>query len=103
MTDIKGIKVGMIICADVSGFWLTEQLVNQKVELILHSMASEVPEFFIDPVSRQFNAWEVFANRTGNELQREYSGTIFIADPAGTIRTRSTASESYNFYRVGIR
>jgi predicted amidohydrolase len=103
VTTINDIRIGIIICADVSGFWLTEQLVKQKIELILHSMASEVAEFRIDPVSRQYNAWEVFANRVGNEGQRNYSGTVYVADPVGTKRTSETGKEFYVVHKVGVR
>jgi len=102
MLQINNIKVGMIICADVNGYWLTQQLSDRKVELILHPMASEVPMFAIDAVSRQFNAWEVFANRYGNELERAYSGTAFIADPAGTIRVGDSGREDFYFCKIGV-
>ena len=100
--NINSIKIGMIICADMNGFWLTEQLINRNVEVILHPMASEVPMFSVDAVSRQFNAWEVFANRYGSELEREYSGTSFIADPAGTIRVGNSGKEGFYFYKIGV-
>ena len=102
MVQINNIKVGLIICADVNGFWLTKQLTNRNVELILHPMASEVPMFAIDAVSRQFNAWEVFANRYGNELERAYSGTAFIADPAGTIRVGDSGREDFYYCKIGV-
>lgn len=100
---INGIRTGMIVCADVSGYWLTGQLVEENVELVLHSLASEVPGFYIDAVARQFNAWEVFANRYGEELGRAYSGTTFVADPAGTIRVGDGGKETYVHYRIGVR
>lgn len=102
LVTINNIKIGMIICADVNGFWLTKQLTDRKAEVILHPMASEVPMFKIDAVSRQFNAWEVFANRYGTELEREYSGTTFIADPAGTIRVGDSQMEGFYYYRIGV-
>jgi predicted amidohydrolase len=102
LVTINSIKIGMIICADVNGFWLTKQLTDRKVEAILHPMASEVPMFHIDAVSRQFSAWEVFANRYGTELDREYSGTTFIADPAGTIRVGDSQKEGFYFYSIGV-
>lgn len=102
MVQINNIKVGMIICADVNGYWLTKQLTDRKVELILHPMAWEVPMFAIDAVSRQFNAWEVFANRYGNELERAYSGTAFIANPAGTIRVGDSGREDFYFCKIGV-
>lgn len=102
IVNINNIKIGMIICADVNGFWLTQQLIERKVEVILHPMASEVPMFSIDAVSRQFNAWEVFANRYGSELDRKYSGTTFIADPAGTIRLGDSGKEGFYYYKIGV-
>jgi (R)-amidase len=103
VVHINNIRVAMIVFADVNGYWLTEQLTEQKVELILHSMASEVPEFAIDPVSRQFNAWEVFANRFGTEGDRQYSGTTFIADPSGTVRVSGGEKETIKTYKIGVR
>jgi N-carbamoylputrescine amidase len=102
MVQINNIKVGMIICADANGVWLTRELIDRGVEVILHPMASEVPMFKIDAGSRQFNAWEVFANRFGPELERQYSGTVFIADPSGTIRTGDSGKEEFYFYTIGV-
>lgn len=103
VVTINHIKVGMIICADVSGYWLTKQLTDRKVEIILHSMASEVAEFFIDPVGRQYNAWEVFANRNGKEGSHTYSGTTFISDPVGNIRVSGSGKETVKTYKIGVR
>jgi predicted amidohydrolase len=103
LVTINDIRCGMIVCADQSGYWLTEQLVNKEVELILHSLASQVSEFSFDPVARQFNAWEVFANRYGQEGSRLYSGTTYIADPAGTIRSGASGSALYMYHRIAVR
>ena len=100
--EINGITTGMIICADVSSYWLTEQLVKQNVELIIHSLASFEPEFKIDAVARQFNAWVVFANRYGREKDTFYKGNCYISDPAGTIRVGGNGKERYEFYRIGV-
>jgi len=102
IVEINGIKTGMIICADVSSYWLTEQLVNQKVELVIHSLASFETEFKIDAVARQFNAWVVFANRYGQEKDTFYEGNCYISDPAGTIRVGGNGKERYEFYRIGV-
>ncbi|MDF1573117.1 MAG: carbon-nitrogen hydrolase family protein [Bacteroidales bacterium] len=102
MVLINNIKVGMIICADANGVWLTRELTDRGVEVILHPMASEVPMFKIDAGSRQFNAWEVFANRYGEELGRQYSGTTFIADPSGCIRIGDSGKEGFYFYNIGV-
>lgn len=103
IVSINQIKVGLIICADVSSYWLTKQLTGKGVEVILHSMASEATEFNIDPVARQFNAWEVFCNRWSHEGKRSYSGTTYIADPSGTIRVSDSGKESIQTYKIGVR
>ena len=100
---INDIRCGLIVCADQSGFWLTEQLVKREVEVIFHSLASQVSEFVFDPVARQFNAWEVFANRYGEEGSRLYSGTTYIADPAGSIRSGASGSALYLYHRIAGR
>lgn len=103
IVSINDISCGLIICADQSGYWLTEQLVKRKVEVILHSLASQVSLFVFDPVARQFNAWEVFANRFGEEGSRLYSGTTYIADPAGAIRSGASGSALYMHHRIAVR
>ena len=102
IVTIKDIRTALIVCADVSGFWLTEQITKHKAELILHSLASNAVEFRFDPVARQYNAWAVFANRYGQEGEWDYSGTAYIADPAGTIRTGGDGSEGTFYYRIGV-
>lgn len=102
VVTLNGIRTGMIICADVSSAWLTKQLIRQDVELILHSLASFEPEFKIDAVARQFNAWVVFANRYGREKDTFYEGNCYISDPAGTIRVGGNGKQRYEYYRIGV-
>jgi predicted amidohydrolase len=102
MVQLNGIRIGMMICADANGVWLTRELTGRGVEVMLHPMASEVPMFKIDAGSRQFGAWEVFANRYGKELERNYSGTTFIADPAGSIRIGDSGKEGFYYYKIGV-
>ncbi|MBN2088114.1 carbon-nitrogen hydrolase family protein [candidate division KSB1 bacterium] len=102
VVTIDGIRAGMIICADVSSSWLTQKLIDQTIELVIHSLASSAPEFKIDAVARQFNAWAVFANRYGKEKDANYEGTCYIADPGGTIRVGGDGKERYEYYRIGV-
>ncbi len=102
MTTINDINVGMIVCADVQSWRLTEQLVQKNMDVLIHSLASNAVEFKIDAVARQFNAWVVFANRHGMEGDLEYSGTCYISDPAGTVRAGGDGSERFEYYRIGV-
>lgn len=100
---INDIKLGMLVCADVRSYWLANQLVGKEVEVILHSLAALSPEFPIDAISRQFNAWVVFANRYGGCGDLKYSGNTFISDPAGNIRISGGGEEVVLTYRIGVR
>ena len=102
ITDINGIRAAMLICADVSDVWLATEINERGVDLIIHSLASFEPAFTIDAVSRQFNAWEIFANRCGREADTEYAGNCYIADPAGTIRAGGEGAERYEYAVVRV-
>lgn len=103
IVSINTIPTAMIICADVSSYRLTNYITDKKAKIIFHSMASNVDEFFVDPVSRQFNAWVVFSNRTGREGDNKYSGTVYVSDPCGTIRTSSSGKETVLYFKIGVR
>ena len=102
ITDINGISAAMLICADVSDCWLATQINEQGVDLIIHSLASFEPAFTIDAVSRQFNAWEIFANRCGQEADTDYAGNCYVADPAGTIRVGGEGGQRYEYAVVRV-
>ena len=99
---IEGIKTGMIICADVNSFALTEYLVKEEIGLLIHSLASLANDFKIDNVARQFNSWVIFANRYGQEGDQFSFGTCYISDPSGTIRVGGEGKERYLYYRTGV-
>lgn len=102
ITDLNGISAAMLICADVSDTWLSTQINERGVDLIIHSLASFEPAFTIDAVSRQFNAWEIFANRCGREADTDYAGNCYIADPAGTIRAGGEGGQRYEYSVVRV-
>lgn len=98
--SINGFKAGLMICADVNGRWLTEKYIDEGIDIILSAFASPIglPSFNI--VSRRMNAWQIFPNRFGNEDGEEYSGLIYISDPAGNIVKYNFGSESYLTYTI---
>ncbi|MBN1835993.1 MAG: carbon-nitrogen hydrolase family protein [Spirochaetales bacterium] len=102
ITDIDGIRAAMLICADVSDYWLATQINERGVDLIVHSLASFEPAFTIDAVSRQFNAWAIFANRCGREADTDYAGNCYIADPAGTIRAGGEGGQRWEYAVVRV-
>jgi predicted amidohydrolase len=106
---IDDIKAGMIVCADVNSLWVAKSIVTQNVDVIIHSLANiGEASLGIEPVSRRFDAWEIFANRYGKEPGEEneedylYEGEIYIADPVGCIRERSIGKQGYVFCDLGV-
>jgi (R)-amidase len=98
--SINGFKAGLMICADINGRWLTEKYIDEGIEIIISAFVSPIglPSFNI--ISRRMNAWQIFPNRFGNEDGEEYSGLIYISDPAGNIVKYNSGSESYLTYTI---
>lgn len=97
---IKNFHVGLMICADVNGYWLTKQYVEADIDIILSAFASPInlPNFNL--ISRRMDAWQIFPNRGGNEGDADYSGLIYVSDPAGTIRSHSINIEGFINYTI---
>ena len=97
---IKNFNLGLMICADVNGYWLTKQYAEADIDIILSAFASPIglPNFNI--ISRRMDAWQIFPNRTGNEGDADYSGLIYVSDPAGTIRSYAINIEGFLNYTI---
>ena len=97
---IKNFNLGLMICADVNGCWLTKQYIEADIDIILSAFASpiDLPNYNI--ISRRINAWQIFPNRTGNEGGVDYSGFIYVSDPAGTIRSYAINIEGFLNYTI---
>lgn len=93
--NVNGFKCGLMICADVNSEKLTTNYINEKTEVILSAFASPIgmPNFNI--ISRRMSAWQIFPNRYGNEDGNDYSGLIYISDPAGNLVKYNTGCESF--------
>ncbi|NLI97671.1 carbon-nitrogen hydrolase family protein [bacterium] len=107
IVQIDDIKAGMIVCADINSLWATRSIGSQNVDVVIHSLANVGDlNLEIDPNSRRFDAWEIFANRYGWEGAGEerylYGGETYIADPVGCVRERSRGEQGYVFCDLGV-
>jgi predicted amidohydrolase len=104
LTDIKGIKTGIIICFDVRSSQVVKEMKRNKPELIIHSMADDNdPKFFgAGFLARNFGTWYVTANRYGYEGKKYWSGHMFISNPQGKLCIKSTDKEDYIYYTIEI-
>lgn len=100
LITINEFKAGLIICADVNGNLLTEQYIDTDIDIILSAFASPIGLPSFNLISRRMDAWQIFPNRYGNEDGDEYSGLIYISDPAGNIVNHQIGSESYFTYTI---
>ena len=98
--SLNEFKVGLMVCADVNGRWLTERYIDADIDVILSAFASPIGLPSFNLISRRMDAWQIFPNRYGNENGEYYSGLIYISDPAGNIVKHKKGSESYFIYTI---
>ncbi|MCE7742079.1 MAG: carbon-nitrogen hydrolase family protein [Candidatus Heimdallarchaeota archaeon] len=104
VTDIKGIKTGLVICYDVQSKEVNRALRKNKLDLIIHSLADDedLREFGIGYLARSYDAWLVNANRFGEEGGHYWNGWITISNPLGKICLKGKEQEQYLYYELGI-
>ena len=103
VTEISGIKTGMIICSDAAHPRTMRELIHNRLELILFSLADDKDEdwFVAKANARLYDAWVVSANRYGQETHY-WNGHTVISDPLGKLRLTSTDREGYWVYNIGF-
>lgn len=96
VTEIKGLKVGIVICSDTSHPRTMRELSRSAVDVILFSLADDQDEkrFVARAQARMYDAWIVSANRYGQE-QHYWNGHTVISDPLGRLRQTSVDREGY--------
>ena len=67
----------------------------------MSDLAPAPPEGSWTPIPGIWGTWVVTANRHGTEGEREYPGSAWIADPAGSVRA-SLEGEGWVGARIGI-
>lgn len=104
-TEIKGLKVGIVICFDIRSSKIRKALMKSNLDLVIHSMADdEDPNFFgAGFLSRYFGTWYITANRYGLEDNHFWNGYLFIADPLGRLQVKGANKEQYLFYELEIK
>ena len=104
VTQIKGIKTGIVICYDVQSKEVNKALRKNKLDLIIHSLADDKdPRWFgIGFLSRSYDAWIINANRFGKEGGHYWNGFLTITNPLGKICISGKEKEQYLYYELGI-
>lgn len=99
--DIDGLRVGLMVCFDGKSEWLQRELTGGGADLVLLSIASDMPEADVSPTARRLGAWVSVANRYGDEDGFSYSGNAYISDPYGTVRAETHGGAGQATFNVG--
>lgn len=104
ITNIKGVKTGIVICSDAAsprGMW---ELMKSRLDLIILSLADDADDdlFMAKLNARMYDAWIVTANRYGDENGWVWNGHIVISDPCGELRATGQDQEQFLVYELGF-
>jgi len=104
LTDIKGVKTGIVICSDAASPRTMWELMKQPLDLILLSLADDGDEglFMAKSNARMYDAWIVTANRDGDEEGTFWNGHLMISDPCGQLRVTGQDREQVLVYELGF-
>lgn len=99
--SIAGLRVGLMVCYDGKSAWLQRELTARNVDLVLLSIASDMPRADVSPTARRLGAWLSVANRYGDEDGFVYSGNAYISDPHGSVRAETHGGAGQVVFDVG--
>lgn len=85
LVEVDGLLAALLICSDVESREVMKDLARQEPELLIHAWASTAAFGSpIDPSARMLSAWNLTANRFGEEDGALYQGVAYVSNPAGT-------------------
>jgi len=104
VTDIKGVKTGIVICSDAASPRTMWELMKHGLDLIIFSLADDEDEglFMARFNARMYDAWIVTANRYGDEDGTYWNGHLVISDPCGELRATGQDQEQVLVYELGF-
>jgi len=103
IVTIDEIKFGLIICADSNSKWLIDKYSENKIDIVLSSLADMSLETEIDFLSRCLNSWVVKSNKTGYEGANYYEGHFGIYNPVGSqVAGNKNGKEGYVVHNIGV-
>jgi predicted amidohydrolase len=101
--SIDGIRVAILICADIRSLWLRRQLRRERVDVVLASLADdETNHRLFHLMGVLYDSWVLVANRYGEENSRMWHGLITITDPWARLQTSGIGKEQVLVQRLRI-
>ncbi len=104
ITDILGVKTGIVICSDAASPRTMWELLKSQLDLIILSLADDRDEglFMAHFNAKMYDAWIVTANRYGDENGYFWNGHMVISDPLGSLRIKSHNKAGYLVYKLNF-
>lgn len=92
--DIDGVKVALLICADVRSIRILREIRKRNVDLVLAALADYGTDVAMSRIiGTFFDAWAVTANRYGAEDSIQWQGLTTITDRLGRLVQSSVKRE----------
>jgi len=104
ITKIKNLQTGIVICADAGHPRTIWQLIKNRLDLIILSLADDRDEnlFMAKFNAHIYDAWVVTANRYGDEDGHYWNGHTVISDPLGSLKATSKNKAGYLIFDINI-
>ena len=104
VTEINGIRTGIVICADAANPRVIWSMATQNLDLILLGLADDCDQglFAARLNARMYDAWIVTANRYGDQDGHFWNGHVVISDPMGGLRVVAQDKEQYVVYGITL-
>ncbi|MCK5586792.1 carbon-nitrogen hydrolase family protein [Candidatus Bipolaricaulota bacterium] len=102
-TDVDGVKVALLICADARSLGLMTAIRREKTDIVLASLADYATSVRLNQIMGAFfDAWTIVANRFGEEDSTMWHGLISITDPWARLRASGMGKEQVLVQRLAI-
>jgi predicted amidohydrolase len=95
LASVDGVKVALLVCADVRSGELIRAIRRERVDLVLASLSDDSKKRILNRLmSALLDAWVLVANRYGEEGAWLWSGLISVSDPWLRLRGWSIGEEN---------
>jgi predicted amidohydrolase len=103
LAQVDGVRVVLVICADVRSLWLMRAIRRAHADLVLASLADNETDPRVNRMMGSFyDAWNVVANRYGEEPHNTWGGLITVTDRWARMRALRVGKEQMLAFRVPI-
>ncbi|MFC2094904.1 carbon-nitrogen hydrolase family protein [Candidatus Bipolaricaulota bacterium] len=102
--NVDGVKVALVICADVRSWPLFRAIRRAKPTIVLAGLADWGTSLLLNRMLGTFyDSWTVVANRHSQEDAIHWPGLITITNPTGKLVAHGIGKEQVVFHAIPVR